>query len=193
MASRQSKTFDITAALERLIKHIALNCQEFSHIDIERIIVSTFRTRSPGMHGVYASLQPLRFKNGEREVKRKGRTYVMPEIRQGDKEILYIIYFAVPRFLNLSFEEKLTTIFHELYHISPQFNGDLRRFAGKNYAHGHSRKRYNENLQKFINHYLSLDGTETMTEFLRHDFKSLEKRKGALIGTRIKPPKPMLA
>ena len=30
-------------------------------------------------------------------------------------------------FLDQTFEEKLVTVFHELYHISPAFDGDLRR------------------------------------------------------------------
>jgi hypothetical protein len=32
--------------------------------------------------------------------------------------------------------------FHELYHVSPAFDGDIRRF-GKNDAHGSSTKQYN--------------------------------------------------
>ena len=38
--------------------------------------------------------------------------------------------------------ERLLTLVHELYHISPRCDGDLRRFKGRNHAHGHSRKAY---------------------------------------------------
>ncbi|MDH7481041.1 MAG: putative metallopeptidase [Armatimonadota bacterium] len=193
MKEKQSKSFNFTEAMERLIRHISKVCPEFSHLDSERIIVATLQTRSPGLHGVYASVQPLRFKDGERMIKRRGRTYIMPEVRHDGKEILYIIYFALPRFLNLWFEEKLTTIFHELYHISPQFNGDLRRFPGRNYAHGHSRKKYNELLQPLIAEYISNAEAKEMTEFLRQNFQELEERYGKVVGTKIKPPRPSLA
>ena len=36
------------------------------------------------------------------------------------------------------FEEKLTTVFHELYHISPMFDGDIRRLEGRYHVHSHS-------------------------------------------------------
>ena len=50
-------------------------------------------------------------------------------------EMLYILKFYLPRFQNEPFEEKLTTIFHELWHISSDFNGDIRRHSGRCYVH----------------------------------------------------------
>ena len=68
--------------------------------------------------------------------------------------MLYIVYFLVPRFFNLPLREKLITIFHELYHVSPGFDGDIRRFPGRNYAHGASRKRYNAEMAGLVDGYL---------------------------------------
>ena len=39
--------------------------------------------------------------------------------------MLYILNFYLPRFMDLSLTEKVTTIFHELWHISPDFDGDV--------------------------------------------------------------------
>ena len=211
---------DFTQAIERLVRHIAANCAELGHVQPDRVVIAHIRTRSPGAHGVYASVLPLRFEGGESTTKRRGRTYAMPRLfrskhgvvsamaacsssdlplpqagegrGEGDEpaEMLYIVYFALPRFANLDFDAKLTTTFHELYHISPEFNGDIRRFPGKNYAHGHSRKRYNERVQRLAEAYVAAPGADEHAAFLRLNFDELTAQHGRVIGTRIRPPRP---
>ena len=39
--------------------------------------------------------------------------------------MLYLLSFYLPRFLKLPWREKLATVIHELWHVNPQFNGDL--------------------------------------------------------------------
>jgi predicted metallopeptidase len=184
--------FDFTNAMESLVRHVTANCPELAHVQTDRILISYFQTRSPGAHGVYASVQPLRFEEGSRTKKRRGRTYAMPEIKHEGKEIMYIVYFALPRFANLSFEEKLTTVFHELYHIGPEFNGDIRRFTGKYYAHGKSRKRFNELVRKLADAYMTAPGAEEHIDFLRKSFDELRSEHGTVIGNRVRPPRPKL-
>lgn len=184
--------FDYTDAMEELMRHIAGNCTELAHVQNDRIIISYIQTRSPGAHGIYASVQPLRFKDGALRMKRSGRTYAMPELTHEGREIMYVVYFALPRFANLTFEEKLTTVFHEMYHISPEFNGDIRRFPGKYYAHGKSRKGYNERVRKLADKYMKLPGAEERVGFLRKDFDELLRAHGRLMGNRVRPPKPKL-
>ncbi len=185
--------FDYTEAMERLVRDIAARCPEFAHIDADRIVIAYTQTRSPGAHGLYASIHPLRFQDGKRTAKKRGRTYAMPRIRIGEVEILYVLYFALPRFADLGFETKMVTIFHELYHISPAFNGDIRRFPGKNYAHGHSRKRYNELARSLAEQYTRNADTREVTAFLRMGFDELQKRYGAVVGRHVRPPRPQLA
>ncbi|WP_318258330.1 putative metallopeptidase [Geobacter anodireducens] len=130
---------NVTRELERLIAHVTGRVPELAHIDPTRLLVCISSTRGAGVRGTYARIHPLRFPGGARSVeRRRGRhTWVstMPTIVHRQVEILYIIYFLVPRFLDLSLREKLITVFHELYHISPAFDGDIRRFPGRNYAH----------------------------------------------------------
>ena len=184
--------FDYTEAMECLIRHIIAHCPEFAHVDMERVVVASIQTRSPGAHGVYASVQPLRFKGGAGTMKRRGRTYAMPVVRVDETEMKYIMYFALPRFAELDFATKMTTVFHELYHIGPKFDGDIRRFAGKNYAHGHSRKKFNALVQCFADEYLGLPESELPTDFLRLTFKDLQARYGGVEGRRVRPPRPKL-
>lgn len=183
---------DFTAAMESLVRHITANCAELAYVQTDRILISYIQTRSPGAHGVYASVQPLRFEGGARTKQRRGRTYAMPEVTHEGNEILYIVYFALPRFANLSFEEKLTTVFHELYHINPGFDGDIRRFPGKYYAHGKSRKRYNEIVRKLADAYMTLPDAEEQVSFLRPSFEELAREHGKVIGSRVRPPRPRL-
>ena len=184
--------FDFTDAMERLVRHITANCPKLAHVQPDRVLVAHIRSRSPGTHGVYASLQPLRFKDGATTFRRGifGRTYAMPQVVHEGREIMYIVYFALPRFVNLDFEAKLTTVFHELYHIGPEFNGDIRRFPGKKYAHGGSRKRFNERVSKLAMSYLSKPGADEHTAFLRLSFDELNEQHGGVVGTKIKPPRP---
>ena len=184
--------FDYTEAVECLIRHIIAHCGEFAHVDMDRVVVASIRAKSPGLHGVYASVQPLRFKDGAMTTRRRGRTYAMPDIRVGDREILYVMYYALPRFADLDFATKITTVFHELYHVSPDFNGDIRRFPGRNYAHGHSRKKYNALVQGFADDYLRLPESDLPTSFLRMTFKELQARYGAVEARRVRPPRPRL-
>ena len=60
--------------------------------------------------------------------------------------MLYVMTFCLPRFLNQDFDEKIVTLFHELYHISPAFDGDLRRHGGRYQVHTHSQKNYDEEM-----------------------------------------------
>lgn len=178
--------FDYSAALHQVIADIASTVSELGHVEPDRLWTAVAQTRAPGVHGVYASVLPLRFKEGAREVVRRGVRYRRPPLFDGEVEILYIITFYLPRFANLSFDQKLKTIFHELYHLSPEFNGDLRRFPGKKYAHGASRKKFDERLQPTIVSYLQTRGTENgLLQFLRQDFDSLMKEKGRIIGRRV--------
>jgi len=184
--------FDFSATMHDLIAHIGSTQPEFAYLRPEQVLVSFIQTRTPGVHGVYASCQPLRFKDGERVKKHKGRVYAMPQLVVDEHEIMYIIYFAMPRFMNLDFETKLTTVFHELYHISPRFDGDIRRFKGKNYAHGHSRKVFNERVKVIADEYMTLPGASEHTEFLHRSFEEICSKHGKIIGSKIRPPRPKL-
>ncbi len=55
----------------------------------------------------------------------RGRYYQVQRYFVDGHEMLYVMAFCMPRFLDQSFEDKLITLFHELYHINPRFDGDL--------------------------------------------------------------------
>ena len=186
-------TFNLTDELEKLIRDITSRVREFNHIDSSQVLVCVASTRGGGIHGTYARIHPLRFPGGGRTMEtRRGLkkvTCTMPTITHKGVEMLYMVYFLVPRFLNLSFREKLITIFHELYHISPQFNGDIRRFPGKNYAHGSSRKKYNSVVANLVDGWLREIDESVLPDFLRQDMESVRARYRVIIGRKLAAPR----
>jgi predicted metallopeptidase len=186
-------TLNLSAELERLIADIAGRVEEFSHIDPRRVLVCVSSTRNGGVHGTYAKIHPLRFEDGTRsKIIRRGLrkyAYEMPAISHRGVEMLYVVYFLIPRFLNLPFREKLITLFHELFHISQKFNGDIRRFPGKNYAHGSSTKRYNANMAKLVDAYLEKHYPVDLTAFLEGDMTAIRERYKAIVGRKMAAPR----
>lgn len=188
-----TRTLNITAVLERLVADAVVQVEEFHHIRPEQLLVCLSSTRSGGIHGTYAKIHPLRFPGGSTsmESRRGRRRYLctMPAITHNSRDILYLIYFLVPRFLNLSEREKLTTVFHELYHISPAFDGDIRRFPGRNYAHGSSRVRYNETIAGMVEKYLALPGSSELIAPLSGSLMELKARHRAVVGRKHPAPR----
>lgn len=186
-------TLNITAELEGLIADICSNMEEFRHLDPQKVLLCVSTTRNGGVHGTFAKIHPLRFENGSRTalIQRGRRSFKceMPSITHQGREMLYVIYFLVPRFLNLPLREKLITIFHELYHISPSFNGDLRRFPGRNYAHGSSLKTYNACMGNLVDAYLRLPGCKQKISFLNGDLETLRARHRAIVGRKMPMPR----
>ncbi|HBA88088.1 MAG TPA: hypothetical protein DCZ75_08930 [Geobacter sp.] len=186
------RTLNLTGELERLIRDITARSPELQHIVPEKLLVCVSSGR-PGRGGSLAKIHPLRFAGGERSVQaRRGRRSVlctMPSIKHQGEEMLYVIYFLVPRFLELPFREKMITIFHELYHISPDCDGDIRRFPGRNYAHGSSTKSYNLLMGKLVDEYLELIPDHGSLSFLEGDLASLRSRHSAIVARRLQAPR----
>jgi len=182
--------FDFTGHVRRLCEDMTARVAALRHIDMSRVAVSFSQTRNSAQHGMYAALTPLRFAGGNREAVRRGRRWTMQRIESADgREMLYLLSFYLPRFLDLPYREKLTTVTHELWHISPHFNGDLRRFAGRCFAHGGSQKRYDARVERLVDRWLAAGPPESVHSFLRLDFRELRARCGRVIGTRIPAPK----
>jgi predicted metallopeptidase len=163
---------------------------ELGHIDPAYVAFSFCQTRKAVSHGMYASLTPLRFAGGRTETVRRGRRWGIQRLRdESGREMLYLLNFYLPRYLNLSLREKLVTTIHELWHIGPRFDGDLRRFGGRCYAHSGSQKRYEAQVARLTDRWLALSPPPALYEFLRDDYATLSRRYGAVIGRKIPAPR----
>jgi predicted metallopeptidase len=187
---RAATGFDFTAEMRRLCEDMVRRLPELGHIDLGRVALSFCQTRKAVRHGMYASLTPLRFAGGATEMVRRGRRWGIQRLQDSaGREMLYILNFYLPRYLDLEFREKLSTVIHELWHISPQFDGDLRRFRGRCYVHSGSQKQFDAYVGQLAERWLGLEPPETLYEFLRYSFRELAGRHGAVVGRKIPAPK----
>jgi predicted metallopeptidase len=187
---KPGRGFNFTWHMRRLCVDLAQRLPELNHVDVERLAIRFCQARKPVRHGVQATLTPLRFERGELMSRRRGRMWTVERLYDSTgRELLYLLSFYLPRFLERSFEEKLATVVHELWHISPRFDGDLRRHPGRCYAHSHSQKHYDEAMHQLARKWLSLDPPEAAYGFLRSNFAQLECAHGAVFGQKIPTPK----
>lgn len=182
-------SFNFCMAMRQFCVDVCLRHSEFQHIDMSRVVVTYAQARSSVEWGMQAKLTPMRFERGQMTEQRDGQTFTVQRVFHNQKEMLYILTFYLPRFLNQSYMEKLVTVFHELYHISPQFNGDIRRFSGPCYMHTGSQAEYDRLMARFVRQYLRGGAPESLRRFMKFDFQSLQKSFGQVVGLRIPIPR----
>jgi hypothetical protein len=196
MPGHGADILDLSAASARLCQDICRRLPELAHIDNDRLLFCLSRSRATGTAGVYARIVPMRFAGGTTTLNRqRGRyreTYRMPPLHHDGREILYLIYLLAPRFLRLSFQQKLRTIIHELFHISPACDGDIRRLPGRNFAHGASRRRFDERIEQLAAAYLATAPDLQLLEFLHRDEAAWQKGELRLTGLSVPLPRPCL-
>ncbi len=183
------RPFDLSAAIERVCVDIARKVPQLHHIDPTRMLFGITRAKGGGRHGLQARITPLRFEGGELIGRSRGRRITNQRYFVNGREMYYIVAFCLPRFLNRDFPLKLMTIVHELYHVSPEFNGDLRRYPGRNFAHSHSHKEFDAIIMKLVGEYLSAEADQQACAFLRLSFGQLCRRHGGIVGVHLAKPK----
>jgi hypothetical protein len=161
----------------------------FGHLDMTRVLFAVTQARNAHAHGLQARVTPLRFPRGRLTRQRRGVTYQVQRYWVGGREQLYLVTFCLPRFLDLDFDEKFITLFHELYHISPAFDGDLRRHDGRYAIHSHSQRRYDQHMTDLARAYLSAGADPSLYAFLRLSFAQLHHRHGGVVGVVVPRPK----
>lgn len=182
--------FDFTRHMREACRDMVVRLPELRHIDIDRVALRVCQTRNRAHYGVHASLTPLRFAAGSRTTIRRGRTWtIRPICDEQGREMLYLLSFYLPRFCDQPLAEKVATIIHELWHIGPQFDGDLRRFPGRYFAHGRSEAAFHGQMRDWAADWLAQVPEARVFAFLGLDFRALCQQFGAVIGTRIPTPK----
>ena len=182
--------FDFTGRMREICADMVARLPELSHIDLDRVVVGFRQARKRVGHGLFASLTPLRFAGGLSTTIRRGRPVRIERVldRQG-REMLYVLNFYLPRFMDQSFREKLITILHELWHISPTCDGDIRRHAGRCFAHTASQKKFDAEMDLLAQRWLSLAPPEELWGFLTGGIDDLVARHGRIVGARVPQPR----
>jgi hypothetical protein len=185
----EREPFDFCQAMRQLITDVTRRCPDFRHVQVPRILLSVTQARRGFVHGLQARVTPLRFANGELMRRRRGVMYHIQRYFHNEQEFLYVMTFCLPRFLNLSFDEKFITLFHELYHLHPECNGDFRRHEGRCQFHTRRRREYDKKMVPFARAYLASKPDAGLIDFLRLDFAQLTARHGAVTGIVVPRPK----
>lgn len=196
-------TLDYPLALKELCRDVCRRLPEFRHIDVERMGFSLARANNRGSKfGRWASMTPLLFEGGTlatalvhnmrvrtpsgvAKIGAVTKYYKIPEVVSPDRKhrLMYIFTIMTPRFYNLTVEEKLETIMHELYHVDPAFNGDVRRFPGRNWKHG-SKGQYDAVCRKLRSDWLGQDPDPRLYSFLQWNYRQLFEHFDSIRGWR---------
>lgn len=183
------RAFDFCARVQGLCTDVVKRCEALAHVDVGRLLFAVTQARSTRAHGLQARVTPLRFHDGKLTRRRQGVVYQVQRFFVGDREVLYLVTFCLPRFLDLSFDEKFVTLFHELFHISPAFDGDLRRHDGRYALHSHSQRLYDQQMAHLARAYLGGGPDPSLHAFLRLNFAQLQHRHRQVVGVMVPRPK----
>jgi hypothetical protein len=181
--------FDFSARMRDLCADVAARCEELGHIHMPRVLVSFTPSRNPSRYGLQARVTPLRFRDGALTRRHGPTEYQVQRFFVDGHEMLYVLTFCLPRFLDQPFREKLVTVFHELYHVSPEFNGDLRRHPGRYAVHSHSKASYDSRMGELVRDYLADHPEPGVFDFLRRGSRELCDAHGGITGVVVPRPK----
>ncbi len=109
---------DFTHAVRALLEHVARTVPEFAHLEPARIVVVAGEARRASR----GTVKPLCFPGGRR-TDSLGRK--KPLVKVHGKRMLYSITLRPLFFRRSTVRQRVATVLHELFHISPQFDGTL--------------------------------------------------------------------
>ncbi|MBY0459618.1 MAG: hypothetical protein K2V38_20050 [Gemmataceae bacterium] len=181
--------FDFTAAIRGVCSDVAERCPELAHVEMSRVLVTFTPSRNRSRYGLQARVTPLRFRAGRLTRVHGATEYQVQRFFVDGREMLYVLTFCLPRFLDQSFREKLITVFHELYHIGPAFDGDLRRHPGRCALHSRSKEGYDARMGTLADEYLCNHSDPDVFRFLRSGYRDLWSAHGGVSGVVVPRPK----
>ena len=200
-----------TDRLSELMEDVVARVPTLSFINMADVLVFARSGRS-NAEGAFATCHCLSLPPSEpgyyfwrdrttHKLTRRSEWFVTksPLVSVGEREIKYMISFALPRFCDQSLDRsrkerfypgaepwtaKLDTVIHELYHIDPELAG-IRRIEREDgtysaNCHGH---RFFEQVSEMVNAYLATKPNPAVYAFLREDFSALDVRHGGVVGT----------
>jgi hypothetical protein len=180
---------DFCGHLRRLCEDVAARCQVLGHVRMPHVLLSFTPCRNRSQYGLQARVTPLRFRGGALTRRHGGVEYQVQRYFVDGREMLYVLTFCLPRFLDQTFDEKLVTVFHELYHMSPAFDGDLRRHPGRYAVHSASKDRYDGHMLDLAREYLAGRPDPPSLDYLKLGYQEMWERYGGITGVVVPRPK----
>ena len=141
-------------AVRALLDHIVATMPEFSHIKPSRILIVAGEARRASR----GTVKPLLFEPGQLA---QGDRRRKPVVRIRGRKMLYCITLRPLFFRASTPKERVGTIVHELFHISPSFDGTLSRAR----RHSEAGRDFQRRLRPLVRRYLKLCPAELMAQF----------------------------
>lgn len=141
-------------AVRALLDHIAETMPEFGHIKPSRVLVVAGEAR----RGSRGTVKPLLFEAGQLAEGDKRRR---PVVRIKGRKMLYCITLRPLFFRDSSPRQRIGTILHELFHISPSFDGTLSRAR----RHSEAGRDFQKRLRPLVRRYLKTCPPELIAMF----------------------------
>jgi hypothetical protein len=145
---------DFTLAVTLLIEHVSRTMPQFAHVVASQVLVVCGEARRASR----GTVKPLAFRGGKR-VDALGRR--KPTVRVSGRRILYAITLRPLFFRRSTPRERVATILHELFHISPAFDGTLY----KRRRHASAGSRFDRLLKPLERRYWKLCPAELKAAF----------------------------
>jgi predicted metallopeptidase len=141
------------------VRDLAARAPELAHVRASRVLVVAGEARRASR----ATIRPAHFK--ETRARAGSGAREKPLIRVKGRKILYVITLRPLWFVDSTPRERIATIVHELYHVSPRFDGTLHR------GRRHSRlplAKYNRRVRGIVDRYLAAAPPELVAPFSEH-------------------------
>jgi hypothetical protein len=153
------RRLNVTLAVKRLVRDLAARAPELAHVRASRVLVVAGEARRASR----ATIRPAHFK--ETRARAGSGAREKPLIRVKGRKILYVVTLRPLWFVDSTPRERIATIVHELYHVSPRFDGTLHR------GRRHSRlplAKYNRRVRGIVDRYLAAAPPEVVAPFSTH-------------------------
>ncbi|HWV38168.1 MAG TPA: hypothetical protein VN033_06780 [Vulgatibacter sp.] len=118
--TRSRRRPNLGIAIKAIMRDAARRIPDLSAVDPSRILIVAGEARRASR----ATVRPLRFACSGDRISADGKR-AKPVVQIRGRRMLYVVTFRPRFFLRSSPEKRVETILHELWHISPTFDGTL--------------------------------------------------------------------
>jgi hypothetical protein len=147
---------NVTRAVKRLVRDLAVRIPELGHVRASRILVLAGEARRASR----ATIRPAHY--GDTRGRSGSGARRKPLIRVKGRKMLYVITLRPLWFLRSTPRERIATIVHELYHASTRFDGTLH--GGRRHSQLPPAK-YERRVRSMVDRYLALAPPEILQPF----------------------------
>jgi hypothetical protein len=152
-----SSTLNLNRAIRALMRDLAVRSPEFAHLVPTKVLVVAGEAR----RGSRGSVKPLAFARGKSRDHSGSRK---PVVRIDGRRMLYCVTLRPLFFRDARPEQRVETLLHELYHVSPEFDGTL----DPSRRHARLGGKFSRSFLPVLRRYLRQCPPEVMAPFAHH-------------------------